>query len=260
MIKLKLRRLKKLILKKEIKYLEGYLPTPRCRKLRYRDAIDTIDITIKEIKKEDAPIALKVTSYDDSVKDYLFWEDKLWTPMMQKGKQEGFMPLSDLQFCIRGCYDYWNYSKEEVINSYIKDAEEYIIIDGVVYEETGEPRYVSMTFGLGHNHGGTSLMIDNYYNPNISKDCYFNALEREKAISITKEIAINRGDTESVSRIGKSYNIEVLIPEAVKCNPQIEAGEGDPFLNKLNAVTELASSQEEAAVLSICTLMGELKK
>jgi len=43
---------------------------------------------------------------------------------------------------------------------------------------------------------------------------------REKAIEFTKTRAIVRKDTKDVDRIGKSYNIEVLIPESIKCNPQ----------------------------------------
>jgi hypothetical protein len=170
------------------------------------------------------------------------------------------MPLTELKCYIKGVYDYWNYSKEEITNSYIEDARGYIIIDGVVYKEIGEPRYVSMTFGLGHNHGSTSIMIDNRYNSNISKDSYFNALQREEAIKFTKERAIRRGDTNSINRIGESYNIEVLIPEAVKCNPQEEHGDGDPFLNSLYAITESSSNTNEAAILGMCLTASQNKK
>lgn len=135
-----------------------------------------------------------------------------------------------------------------------------MIIDNIVYSVVGEPRYVLMTFGLGHNHGGTSLMIDNYYNSNISKNCYFNALERDKAIAETINTATRRGDDESIDRIGKSYNIEVLIPQAVHCKPQLEHGEGDPFINSLNAITESSSTIGEAAIFSMLVLSSEMKK
>lgn len=244
----------------EYKYQEGYLPTPRCRKLRYRNVEDTMEITINEITEQEAPVALYVRKHDDTKEEYRLYNNKLWTKLYWREKhcdKEGLMPLTEIHWYIRGIHDYWNHSKEEVMESYIKDAKKYLVIDGILYKETGEPRYVSMTFGLGHNHGGTSLMIDNRYNSNISKNSYFNALQKEEAVRVTKERAMRRGDTESIDRIGKSYDIEVLIPEAVKCNPQLEAGDGDPFLNKLYGITELSSSTTEAAILSMCLLASE---
>jgi hypothetical protein len=169
------------------------------------------------------------------------------------------LPISELHWYIRGIYDYWNHTKEEVENSYIEDAKKYIIIDGVIYEETGEPRYVINTFGLGHNHGGTGLFVETYYNSNICKDAYFNALEREKAIKEADRIASRRGDTNDVGRFAESCNIEVLISGSVKCNPQIEAGEGDPFINAINGITESTSSINEAGLLSICMLANQMK-
>lgn len=247
----------------KFEYQEGYLPTPRCRKLRYRNVEDITKITVNEITEQEAPIALIVHNYDNTKKEYRYYNDKLWTKLYWNEKhcnKEGLMPLTELHWYIRGIYDYWNYSKEEVTESYIEDVKKYLIIDGVIYKETGEPRYVSMTFGLGHNHGGTSLMIDNWYNSNISKNSYFNALQREQAIKFTKERAIKRGDTNDIDRIGKSYNIEVLIPEAVKCNPQVEAGEGDSFLNSLYVITESSSSSTEAGLLSMCLFSSEFNK
>lgn len=250
-------------IKNQYTYKEGYLPTPRHRKLRYRDVQDVVILNIPEITEQEAPIALRVHNWDDTKKNYRLWNNKLWTVIQWHDKhcgKEGLLPLSELHWYIRGEYAYWNYSKEEIANSFIEDAKKYLIIDGVVYQVTGEPRYVSMTFGLGHNHGGTSLMIDNYYNPNISKKCYFNALEREKAIKFTKERAIKRGDTNDVDKIGESYNIEVLIPKAVKCNPQREHGDGDPFLNQLYGITESSSSTMEAGLLGLCLLNKEMEK
>lgn len=250
-------------IKKVIAFREGYLPTPRHRKLRYRDVQEEVEIDVKEITEKNAPVALRVYSWDGTTKDYKYYNGKLWTKVLWQDKhtgKEGLLPKKKLQWYIRGVYDYWNYSKEDVINSYIEDAKRYLIIDGVVYEITGEPRYICMTFGLGHNHGGTSLMVSNWYNPNISKDRYFNALEREKAIEYTKNIALRRGDTKDIDRIGESYNIEVLIPEVIKCNPQKEHGEGDSFLNELNAITESTSSATEAGLLVMCATANEINR
>jgi len=250
-------------MKIEVKYnyTEGYLPTKRHKILRYRDVVGMTMVEINEIKKEDAPIALRVHNYDETIKDYRYWNNKLWTVVMWQERhcgKEGLYPIDEFLNSIQ----YRSYYKdiESIENEIHEYTSKHVIIDGVIYQETGEPRYVSMTFGLGHNHGGTSLMIDNYYNSNISKNSYFNALERDKAIEYTKSRAIKRGDTNDVDRIGKSYNIEVLIPEAVKCIPQKEHGDGDPFLNSLYAITESSSSINEATVLGLTVLANEFNK
>jgi hypothetical protein len=85
-------------------------------------------------------------------------------------------------------------------------------------------------------------------------------LQREEAIKYTKEKALKRGDTDDLERIGESYNIEVLIPEAVKCNPQIEHGDGDPFLNALENIAENSSSSAEAGLLTIAYTLIKNKK
>ena len=119
--------------------------------------------------------------------------------------------------------------------------------------------YNIITFGLGHNHGGTGFFITYHYNSNIGNKNYFNALEREDAISYGKQVALNRGDTESVERMGIK-NIEVKMPEMVRRSPQQEHGEGDPFINSINAITEGATSAMEAGILSMALLSSELSE
>lgn len=256
-------------LKVKYNYKEGYLPTPRCRKLRFRTTEDEVRINIKEITEQQAPIAFIVTDLDMGTGEftkkieYRFYNNKLWAKVNWRDKhcnKEGLLPLSELRWYIRGVYDYWNHDKEKVIESYLDDAKDYLIIDGIVYEVIGEPRYVINTFGLGHNHGGTGMFVENHYNSNISKKRYFTALQREEAIKEANRIASNRGDTNDVGKFGEGYNIEVFIPEAVKCNPQKEHGDGDPFLNSLDSITESSSSVGEAGLLGMCLFANELNK
>lgn len=120
--------------------------------------------------------------------------------------------------------------------------------------------YVINTFGLGQNHGGTGFFITDCYNPNISNQNYFNALEREQAIAYGKRIAANRGDTESMEGMGKHAKIEVLLPEMVKRNPQKEHGEGDSFLNSLERLIEGSDSTAEAGLLCVAKTIKSLGK
>ena len=252
-------------IKTKISYYEGYLPTKRHRKLRYRLIEEEVDLSVNKVSKKEAPVAFIIhEAIKNELKEYRLWNDKIWRPVLYNEKvarTEGLYPVKEF---IKSIEHYNSFSHEESKEAAVEKKEKYVqkylIIDNIVYREIGEPRYVVMTFGLGHNHGGTSLMIDYYYNPNISKDRYFNALERDEAIELAKETATRRGDTESIDRIGKSCNIEVLIPEVVKCNPQKEHGEGDPFINTINGITENASSSIEAGLMAMALTFAEIKK
>ena len=103
-------------------------------------------------------------------------------------------------------------------------------------------------------------MIDNAYNGNIRGDYYFSALGREKAVERCVEVALARGDTESIDHIRDSWEIEVFIPEAVRCNPAAEAGPGNDFLNRLDTLVELSSTPTEAALLAMLSVGTEIKK
>lgn len=141
-----------------------------------------------------------------------------------------------------------------------KEASQYVIFDGKVYMECGEPMYVVNTFGLGHNHGGTSLFVTKDYNPNICKDNYFNALHREEALEYARKKALGRGDTNSVETLGMFDDIKVLMPEMVHRDPQSEHGGGNPFMNGLEAATQQAGSVMEAGLLAILYTDHEIRK
>lgn len=110
--------------------------------------------------------------------------------------------------------------KEERIKKIKEIAKNYIVCDNIVYKKTGEPRYVICTFGLGNNHGGTGFFIETSYNPNLPKKNYFNALQYNDAVEYGQKVAYERGDTDSISIIGKMGEekiiIDVKLPEMVK--------------------------------------------
>ena len=240
---------------KQYTYQESYLPTKRHKIPCWRDVKDEITVTVPELTTKEAPVAFVVKDYKTTT-EYRLWNDRLWVKTkwsrMVCGKS-GLCPIAELIDRLKS-YEGWyseKKSKEQAVSEIVDYANKFIIIDNIVYNEIGEPRYVIMTFGLGHNHASTSLMLDNYYNSNIGKERYYNALEREKAIAEAKRIAERRGDTESIPHIGRFYHIEVLIPEAVKCNPQREQGDGDPFLNRVEELTEVAPDSMTAALLAM---------
>ncbi len=138
-------------------------------------------------------------------------------------------------------------------------ADQYIFSDGKIWEECDEPMYMVNTFGLGHNHGGTGMFIEEHYNSNIPAKNYFNALEREEAIRYANEVAARRGDTNDIGKFGKLNNIIVKIPEMVKANPKKDhADGGDEFLGMLESIVENSSTSAEAGFGVIAATLASI--
>ena len=117
-----------------------------------------------------------------------------------------------------------------------------------------------MTFGLGCNHGGSALMIEDYYNSNIPSSRYYAANQREEAIAKAKEIALNRGDTESIHSIETAPLIHVYDDRFVTKNPQSWKAPGDEFCNTLEEITETAGDALAAGLLVICATAKSVKR
>lgn len=264
----------------EFWYKEKYLPTKRHKKLRERYVKNSVNVDIKELTENEFPIAFIVHDYgyiyEDGGKkprwgmnsiEIRTYDGDLWKAVRYSecvSCAVGWLPASYIKKRLEDYPPYWKGGEDFTEASIIKEdniaecqenifrrAEDYIIYDGKVWQPCGEPMYVINTFGLGHNHGGTGFFIEYSYNGNISNKNYFNALEREKAITYGKQIALKRGDTNSVEGIGKYDIIEVLMPEMVKRNPQKEHGEGDKFLNSIENMICSTDSSTEAGLLAV---------
>jgi len=249
-------------MKIEAKYTfqESYVP-PRCRKPRYRDVDKTTTVTIKEITSEEAPIALIVTDYGTrngiwGVCDtpYRWFGGKLYKLYRhQSGDNTGELrTIDNVKYEVSREGSGWPYDATEKkrLSDIRKAAKQFILIDSEIYKRAGEPRYCIYTFGLGHNQGGSSFSIDEHYNENISKERYFNALQRDEAITYFESVALGRGDTKSIY---DDYvdNIKVLISEAVRCKPNKEHGDGCSFKNSLEAVINCSDSAVEAGLMVV---------
>ena len=181
------------------------------------------------------------TEYEDF--EWLHWRLRQDEPYIAPPRE----PYTDKSIVLHSTF-------EEMKDLLHHEAAKHVIFDGKIWARRGEPRYVVMTFGLGHNHGDTSLSITSVYNPNISAKCYFNALQKREALESAKATALRRGDTDSAAKLDLETfkeDIEVLMPEMVKVTPCKEAGPGDPFINKLEEITETSESVLEAGLLSI---------
>lgn len=271
----------------QFSYSTSVVP-PRCRNARkvlHHDGEMTVDIV--ELTSQEAPVAVRVkkerqtkvegawVDVKDSI-DYRLFNNSLWTNCNMHG-------------CSRSSHtsgrDDWGYqrpgkvvdmrtsgefgsrvenyrlhlrldssdSKEEIERRLVNWASAWFILKGKpgMWSEAGEPRYVVMTFGLGRNHGGTALMLDSHYNSNISKDRYFSALHYKEARAEATATAKARGDTDNLPIKPNHGKIQVLIPAAIKCVPEEQAGEGDPFINQ---VEKLVVAFKNPAIAGIAAM------
>ncbi len=249
-----------------IKYEESYLP-PRCRKLRYRECEDYINVNLKEVTPEEMKLAFEDNSYSGKGKIY-YYKGKLWSKVksgkfMCNPKKSGIKtPLEELKYVNAHCSIYFPRSwrdgehpdKERMMSAARKAIKNYVLIDGEIYEQTSEPRYVVNTFGLGHNHGGTGMFVAYHYNPNIRNDNYFSALDGKKAVEYANSVAAGRGDTKDVGKF-KPF-IVCHMPELVKVKPNKQHGNGNEFMNIMENVIKNSDSQAEAGIMCIALAMA----
>lgn len=242
-------------IKVEFSYWEDSIPK-YCRKVRpVRFDKGVVTLSIPMVSSKEAPIAiLKSPCFEqDEPISYHWWNQQLWKKDDSQYFGDGILPYEmDIRSQYRPQARELGYcsalvcpSKEQVIKGLKTCAADWLFIDGALYRVSGEPRYVTMTFGLGSNHGGTSLMWSSHYNSNIGAKSYFSLLQKEEAIARATQIAINRGDTKSLPI--EADDFEVLIPQAIRLNPAKEHGDGCEFLNSLEAVAQ-ASGGNQAVV------------
>ena len=250
-----------------IKYEESYLP-PRCRKSRYRECEDYINVNLKEAAPDEMRLAFEDNSYSGKGKIY-YYKGKLWSKVksgnfMCNPEERGIKtPLEELKYVNAHCSIYFPRSwrdgehpdKERMMSAARKAIKNYVLIDGEIYEQTAEPRYVVNTFGFGHNHGGTGMFVEYHYNPNIRNDKYFSALDGKKAVEYANSVAAGRGDTNNVGKFKEM--IIVYMPELVKVKPKKQHGEGNKFLNDVEDIINGSGDALTAGLLCMSLIAHE---
>lgn len=212
-----------------IKYEESFIP-PRCRKPRYTEKEEHIDVNLREVTKDDLQLAFEDTSFNGCGEIFYFAKGKtLWRKAKMDdacapgGKAEyGYStPLEALAWWnengskfFRFSYDR-NNGRDTSRAGVMKDVRGYMrgymLVDGELFVKTRVPFYNITTFGLGHNHGGTGLFV--CYSTILDRK-WFNALQGKEAVAEATAIAKRRGDTNSIPRFREL--IVVHMPELVK--------------------------------------------
>lgn len=222
---------------------------PRCRKPRPVQKNGHTEVHVNELNAGQLPVAFVVHHFDEE-KVVRFYDDKFFTvSIVSDGNgQKKRLTVDALKRRLDcAARQSWNDSSVyDICDELQKIADGYIIIGDTVYEKIGEPRYCIYTFGLGYNHGGTSLSVDYHFNENIPSERYFPANEYEKAVDTAHDIALLRGDTESFSGLRNHEYIDVIDSKYVSCNPK-QHTDVNPFMVGLEKAMEGAESIEDAA-------------
>lgn len=278
-------------------YKQVFLPTKRHKKSFDRSIQSSITVEVEEMQSDSFPIAFVVndmesicvgaktywdfdnmdSKYTTNKKEIRTYGGKLYVPVhVTHGAAISTEYMTSEQIAeyiqceIRSAFGFYSYessfSQKSIIvsdnNDEVQDfirniIKKYVFFAGAFWMICAEPRYVINTFGLGHNHGGTGFFIEYHYNGNIPAKNYFNALQREEAIRYGQNVARNRGDTDSIDGIGKYDMIEVLMPEMVHCNPQMDHDNGDPFLNELEKIISSCNDTFTAGMFCIAHTIGQ---
>lgn len=116
------------------------------------------------------------------------------------------------------CREWVEDNRDAVLNKLNSIVSRIMAVDGTMFCLAGEPRYEVNSFGAGHNYS-VAMFVSFGYNENISNKSYFNALDFKKA----QESLLERSPDKNQNPEPNGGNrIEVLIPEAVKCNPLLD--------------------------------------
>ena len=139
-----------------LRYLEEYLPTPRSRKLRHREATTTCMIDVLDISPEKAHVAFRVKSHStDDISIPIFWHNNaFWKPEFVKNtdslKQNTanavrFKGEKDLRDFFNQKYQWTRCGQlqnlEEEIHRLQLHASDYAVISGLMCVKTNEPNY-----------------------------------------------------------------------------------------------------------------------
>lgn len=245
----------------EFSYLERGVVPPRCRRPRDVWHDETTAVEVREVSAADAPIAFRVREPIRGTWPARWHGERLyalyrpWAHQQEVSRAGSrYFPPERRDTTTRGL------SRDDALAALRDWAESFLVVDGVVWQQVGEPRYVVMTFGLGHNHGGTALLTDTGYNPNIAAGRYFRADQFREARASAVATAERRGDSNDIPGLRRLRPpIRVVIASAVRCQPDREHGDGDPFLNAVHAISEAAPDAATAGLLTIAHTLRELE-
>lgn len=203
------------------------LPSPRHRKLVNIHHKDEVTLTIDTVDGDDAPVAFTIpttkwiidesgdTELAELMLDCRVIDGKLYQPEFgsdrystepQRATQEWFNRFAQERAGWADGEDSLELSRAEAQ----KSMDEFKVIDGAVWRETGEPVYWVQTFGMGWGTG-TSLSISKAPDTtrNAAGDRIFPLDQFDAAVARAVEVAEERGDHDHARRLLESTPAQV---------------------------------------------------
>lgn len=194
----------------EYTWLERGVIPPRCRKPR--DVIHEGEHTVEvaEVSADQVPVAFWIRDLTDGWKELRWWDGRLWTRHLPWSRQTEDSIAGSAHFPerTRSSSSYGGFdSRQEAENHFDDWAKRFLIIDAVVYQQIGEPRYVIRTYGFN----GVGISVDYGYDPNVPMYRHFSADQFEQAKAAAVAMA---GDRERGPLLTASPQILLVLPRA----------------------------------------------
>ncbi|WP_235778859.1 hypothetical protein [Sinomonas notoginsengisoli] len=124
---------------------------PRCRKPRPVPETITVTLQVPSCTAEEAPVAARVPLWNSAHGGDLLTDLRTVDGTFYRCEDGGGMPA---QITVE---ELWTPDRSVAVAQAEERAEGRILIDGEVWRACSEPVYRIITFGLSHNHGGTSV-------------------------------------------------------------------------------------------------------
>lgn len=193
----------------DVEWTERDVIPPRMRKPRDVQHILPLEVNIPIVDAADAPVAIRFKDQHFLAGEYRVHGGQLYT----KSKVSADDAETYFEQGYRGASS--DEGSEESVRADMQSrASQLRIIDDEIWSPAPEPVYTVNTYGMGGNHGGTSLSIDaiTRYKTEGDRpvsDHVFPLDQREEAIAKALEVAEGRGDNQSYDSIKNAEKPEL---------------------------------------------------
>lgn len=179
---------------------------PGMRKPRRVEYSAATQVVVPQVTSQEAPVSCVVDRPIDGEQELRYFDGAWYARYLPFSRQSEPSLAGSSHFPARRELDRWQCtefrSHEEFVKSARAWANSFLVVDDEVWSRTSEPVYTIRTFGLGGNHGGTSVLVSNAGDPDARRPgLAFSATEFELARAAGIQVALERGDTESAARL-----------------------------------------------------------
>lgn len=189
-----------------IKYTEEFIP-PRCRKPRYKEKEDYVDIDLKEVDR-----SLLQRAY--RIEDTILWlyNGILYRPAISSDISSFDIedPIENLKFIHKNCSTYFGFDPGDTRLSMkmkaVNDMKKYLLAGGELLVKSFLPCYNVMTFGMNGHNGDVYLSVS--YVKEITSG-YYAPDQYDEAVQHAIDLAVRRNNLHSIPDIKSTKRIVI---------------------------------------------------